>query len=214
MINRQALTNLNKVGEVTSRLKELEVALEFADLSKQRAEGEATLAKERAESATREVKRLELMVPSTCYASNFLFSIFYTSNFLFSIFYPYVHYLCRFIYSFKNHIFMCRICLDFCSFLPDSCGQLAAISEERDKLRKEHPTESDQSGMEKAIRELESIIHELKELISHKDTELNTMNERLSLETRKVKSLEREGDQLRSQVALLESKVRTPEITC
>lgn len=144
-LQKQALTNLNKVGEVTSRLKELEVALEFADLSKQRAEGEATLAKERAESATREVKRLELM--------------------------------------------------------------LAAISEERDKLRKEHPTESDQSGMEKTIRELENIIHELKELISHKDTELNIMNERLSLETRKVKSLEREGDQLRSQVALLESKL-------
>ncbi|CAD6235670.1 unnamed protein product [Miscanthus lutarioriparius] len=144
-LQKQALTNLNKVGEVTSRLKELEVALEFADLSKQRAEGEATLAKVRAESATKEVKRLELM--------------------------------------------------------------LAAISEERDKLRKEHPTESDQSGMEKAIRELESIIHELKELISHKDTELNIMNERLSLETRKVKSLEREGDQLRSQVALLESKL-------
>ena len=63
MINRQALINLNKVGEVTSRLKELEVALEFSDLSKQRAEGEATLAKERAESAAKEVKRLELKVP-------------------------------------------------------------------------------------------------------------------------------------------------------
>ena len=63
MMNRQALINLNKVGEVTSRLKELEVALEFSDLSKQRAEGEATLAKERAESAAKEVKRLELKVP-------------------------------------------------------------------------------------------------------------------------------------------------------
>nr|CAB3474974.1 unnamed protein product [Digitaria exilis] len=142
---KEALTNLNKVGEVTSRLKELEVALEFADLSKQRAEGEATLAKERAENAAKEVKRLELM--------------------------------------------------------------LAAISEERNKLRKEHPMESDQSGMEKFIRELESTIQELKELISHKDAELNIMNERLSLEARKVKSLEREGDQLRSQMALLESKL-------
>nr|CAB3479005.1 unnamed protein product [Digitaria exilis] len=142
---KEALTNLNKVGEVTSRLKELEVALEFADLSKQRAEGEATLAKERAENAAKEVKRLEFM--------------------------------------------------------------LAAISEERDKLRKEHPMESDQSGMEKIIRELESTIQELKELISHKDAELNIMNERLSLEARKVKSLEREGDQLRSQMALLESKL-------
>ncbi|CAL4960176.1 unnamed protein product [Urochloa decumbens] len=144
-LQKQALTNLNKVGEVTSRLKELEVALEFADLSKQRAEGEATLAKERAESAAKEVKRLELM--------------------------------------------------------------LAAISEERDKLRKERVMESDQSGMEKMIRELESAIHEQKELVSHKDSELNIMNERLNLEAKKVKSLEREGDQLRSQVALLESKL-------
>uniref|UniRef100_A0A0E0FWH1 DUF4094 domain-containing protein n=1 Tax=Oryza nivara TaxID=4536 RepID=A0A0E0FWH1_ORYNI len=61
-LQKQALTNLNKVGEVTSQLKELKVALEFADLSKQRAEGEATLAKERAESATREIKRLELLL--------------------------------------------------------------------------------------------------------------------------------------------------------
>ena len=73
--------------------------------------------------------------------------------------------------------------------------------------------ESDQSGMEKMIRELESTMHEQKEQISHKDTELSIMNERLSLEARKVKSLEREGDQLRSQVALLESKVRIFEIT-
>ena len=73
--------------------------------------------------------------------------------------------------------------------------------------------ESDQSGMEKMIRELESTMHEQKEQISHKDAELSIMNERLSLEARKVKSLEREGDQLRSQVALLESKVRIFEIT-
>ena len=73
--------------------------------------------------------------------------------------------------------------------------------------------ESDQSGMEKMIRELESTMHKQKEQISHKDAELSIMNERLSLEARKVKSLEREGDQLRSQVALLESKVRIFEIT-
>ncbi|KAK3166132.1 hypothetical protein QOZ80_1AG0041860 [Eleusine coracana subsp. coracana] len=161
-LQKQALTNLNKFGEVTSQLKELQVAMEFADLSKQRAEGEATLAKERAESATREVKRLEHM--------------------------------------------------------------LAAISGERDRLRKDHVTPakekpgdgddtpfkntySDLSGMEKLIRDLESTIHEQKEVINHKHAELNIMNERLSLEARKMKSLEREGDQLRSQVALLESKL-------
>ncbi|KAG8044128.1 hypothetical protein GUJ93_ZPchr0044g38089 [Zizania palustris] len=161
-LQMQALTNLNKVGEVTSQLKELKVALEFADLSKQHAEGEATLAKERAESATREVKRLELL--------------------------------------------------------------LAAVSEERDRLRKEHAMstnqkpkdgddassknmESDLSRMEKVVSELENTIRDQRELISQQHTELNLMNEKLSMEARKAKSLEREGDQLRSQVALLESKL-------
>ncbi|BAD81883.1 putative mitotic checkpoint protein [Oryza sativa Japonica Group] len=158
-LQKQALTNLNKVGEVTSQLKELKVALEFADLSKQRAEGEATLAKERAESATREIKRLELL--------------------------------------------------------------LAAISEERDRLRKDHAVsksrdgddassknmESDLSRMEKVVTELESTIRDQRELISQQHTELNLMNEKLSIESRKAKSLERDGDQLRSQVALLESKL-------
>jgi mitotic spindle assembly checkpoint protein MAD1 len=65
-LNRQSLTDLSKLGEVTSRLKELEVTLEFAEISKQRAEGEATLAKERAESASREMKRLELLVLFCC----------------------------------------------------------------------------------------------------------------------------------------------------
>jgi mitotic spindle assembly checkpoint protein MAD1 len=74
-------------------------------------------------------------------------------------------------------------------------------------------TDSDLSKMEKLVRELESTVHEQKEVLSHKHAELNIMNERLSLETRKVKSLEREGDQLRSQVALLESKVWTSDIT-
>uniref|UniRef100_A0A0E0JRQ8 Spindle assembly checkpoint component MAD1 n=1 Tax=Oryza punctata TaxID=4537 RepID=A0A0E0JRQ8_ORYPU len=158
-LQKQALTNLNKVGEVTSQLKEVKVALEFADLSKQRAEGEATLAKERAESATREVKRLELL--------------------------------------------------------------LAAVSEERDRLRKDHAMsksrdgddassrnmESDLSRMEKVVTELESTIRDQRELISQQHTELNLMNEKLSIESRKAKSLERDGDQLRSQVALLESKL-------
>ncbi|KAK1668689.1 hypothetical protein QYE76_056848 [Lolium multiflorum] len=161
-LQRQALTDLNKLGEVTSRLKELEVTLEFAEISKQRAEGEANLAKERAESASREVKRLELL--------------------------------------------------------------LTAVSEERDRLRKDHTMSSSQksrdgddtsfkkmepdlSHMEKVVRELESSLHEQRTLISQKNAELNLKNEKLSIEARKTKSLEREGDQLRSQVALLESKL-------
>ncbi|CAM0883890.1 unnamed protein product [Alopecurus aequalis] len=161
-LQRQALTDLNKFGEVTSRLKELEVKLEYAEISKQHAEGEATLAKERAESASREVKRLELL--------------------------------------------------------------LTAVCEERDRLRKDHimlsnkksrdgddtsskKVESDLSQMEKVVRELESSLHEQRTLISQQHADLNLMNEKLSIEARKAKSLEREGDQLRSQVALLESKL-------
>ncbi|KAG8054546.1 hypothetical protein GUJ93_ZPchr0001g32054 [Zizania palustris] len=102
---------------------------------------------------------------------------------------------------------------------------LAAVSEERDRLRKEHAMstnqkpkdgddassknmESDLSRMEKVVSELENTIRDQRELISQQHTELNLMNEKLSMEARKAKSLEREGDQLRSQVALLESKVR------
>jgi mitotic spindle assembly checkpoint protein MAD1 len=62
--------------------------------------------------------------------------------------------------------------------------------------------------MEKVVTELESTIRDQRELISQQHTELNLMNEKLSIESRKAKSLERDGDQLRSQVALLESKVR------
>lgn len=46
------------------------------------------------------------------------------------------------------------------------------------------------------------------ELISRQQGERD-FNERLSIEKRKVQSLEQEIDQLRSQVALLQSKVRT-----
>ena len=60
--------------------------------------------------------------------------------------------------------------------------------------------------MGKTITALERIIDEL---ISRQDNERSIFNERLSIERGKVQSLERERDQLRSQVALLQSKVRT-----
>lgn len=51
-----------KVGEMSANLKQLEVALEVAELGKQSAETEATLAKEKAEKLMLEVKQLESMV--------------------------------------------------------------------------------------------------------------------------------------------------------
>ncbi|CAN6358063.1 unnamed protein product [Urochloa humidicola] len=144
-------TNLNDAGEVTSRWKDLEVPVESANH------------KERAENATRAVKRLEPL--------------------------------------------------------------LAVGSDERDRLENEHimlskqkPASlkdmlSDLSGMERIIRELERTIDESNEMICHQRAEHIRMNERLSTEVGKVKSLEEEVEQLRLQVASLESKVGPQEYT-
>lgn len=51
-----------KVGEANARLKQIEVALDAAQLGKQNAEAEAALAKEKAESLKLEVNRIQLMV--------------------------------------------------------------------------------------------------------------------------------------------------------
>lgn len=55
-----------KVGETTARLKQLEVALDAAELGKQKAEAETILAKEKAELSKAEVKQIEMMVCSNC----------------------------------------------------------------------------------------------------------------------------------------------------
>lgn len=51
-----------KLGEMSANLKQLEVALEVAELGKQNAETEARLAKEKADKLMLEVKQLESMV--------------------------------------------------------------------------------------------------------------------------------------------------------
>ena len=62
---REVIDSMMKVGEAQVRLKEIEVALDAAELDKQNAITEATLAKEKAESSKSEVKRIELMVSRT-----------------------------------------------------------------------------------------------------------------------------------------------------
>ena len=61
------------------------------------------------------------------------------------------------------------------------------------------------NGMDKIFVTLERTMDEM---ISRQQ-DVRIFNERLSIERSKVKSLEQEIDQLRSQVALLQSKVRT-----
>lgn len=59
---RETIDGMMKLGEVTAQLKELEVALDSAKLSRQQAETECTLAKQKAEESSLEAKRLKLMV--------------------------------------------------------------------------------------------------------------------------------------------------------
>lgn len=67
--------------------------------------------------------------------------------------------------------------------------------------------ESSLALREQTIKGLESNLHEQREVISRQHDEIKLLNEKLSFEARRMKSLEREGDRLRSEIALLESKV-------
>lgn len=60
--NREVLDSMTKVGEVQAQLKQMEVALDTAELEKRKAESEAALAKESAESSKSEIKRIKLKV--------------------------------------------------------------------------------------------------------------------------------------------------------
>ncbi|XP_004300015.1 PREDICTED: mitotic spindle checkpoint protein MAD1 [Fragaria vesca subsp. vesca] len=105
---------------------------------------------------------------------------------------------------------------------------LSRVTEERDKLRNDinefklvksdgagdeatsrtlKELESSLAKKEGYIKELESALFEQKQVNSFQHEEIKSLNDRLKTEARKVKSLEREGDQLRSEISLLESKL-------
>lgn len=72
--------------------------------------------------------------------------------------------------------------------------------------------ESSLAKKESCIKELEINLGEQKEINNNQHNELKVLNERLTNEARRIKSLEREGDRLRSEISLLESKVCLPKI--
>ncbi|XP_042061782.1 mitotic spindle checkpoint protein MAD1-like [Salvia splendens] len=106
---------------------------------------------------------------------------------------------------------------------------LGLITEERDRLKdvikelKEHKDLEGGSGLvsgtifqeleisldkkENYVRQLENSLSEIKESNSRQHNEIMLLNERLTNEGRRVKMLEREGDRLRSEISLLESKL-------
>ena len=59
---REVIDSTQKEGEQTACLKQLQVALDAAQIGKQNAESEAVLAKEKAEVLKSEIKQIELMV--------------------------------------------------------------------------------------------------------------------------------------------------------
>lgn len=67
--------------------------------------------------------------------------------------------------------------------------------------------ESSLAKKEGFIEELESNLHAQQEINSRQCDEIKLLNEKLNNEARRIKSLERENDRLRSEISLLESKV-------
>ncbi|KAL9353701.1 hypothetical protein Peur_051671 [Populus x canadensis] len=61
-LQKEVIDNMMKVGEANALLKQMEVALDTAQLGKQNAETEAALAKEMAKALKLEVKEIELML--------------------------------------------------------------------------------------------------------------------------------------------------------
>lgn len=71
--------------------------------------------------------------------------------------------------------------------------------------------ESSLTNKDDCIKELESTLHELRVVNSRQHEEMKLLNEKLYNEARRVKSLERESDRLRSEISLLEAKVGMAE---
>ncbi|XP_039060342.1 mitotic spindle checkpoint protein MAD1-like isoform X1 [Hibiscus syriacus] len=106
---------------------------------------------------------------------------------------------------------------------------LSMVTEERNKLRnvinesKRHKNEEAGDEMtsgtvvqelesslvlkESCIKELERNLHEQKEINDRQQNEIKLLHDRLNNEARRIKSLERESDRLRSEISLLESKL-------
>lgn len=166
-LQKEVIESMMKVGEANARLKQIEVTLDAAELSKQNAETEAALAKEKSEVSKSEVKRIELT--------------------------------------------------------------LSLVTEERDQLRKAAYELNNQKNVDEGddtakgtffqelessiakkefyIKDLENNIREQNEVNNRQHNEIKLLNERLNSEARRIKSLERESDRLRSEIALLESKL-------
>ncbi|KAJ4846920.1 hypothetical protein Tsubulata_010318 [Turnera subulata] len=166
-LQKEVIDSMMKVGEANAALKQLEVALDTAQLNRQNAETEAALVKEKVEALKLEVKQAELLLSTVSEERDRLKSV--------------VDELKRS----KN----------------DQAGDGAASGTLLQEL------ESSLAKKEFCIKELESNLREQKEINNRQLDEIKMLNDKLNNEARRIKSLEREGDRLRSEISLLESKL-------
>ncbi|KAA0054160.1 mitotic spindle checkpoint protein MAD1 [Cucumis melo var. makuwa] len=166
-LQKEVIDNTIKMGEVNARLKQLEVALDAAQIDKQKAESEATLVKEKIEALKLEVQQNELLLSVATEERDKLKS------------------LVNELKTLKNDD-------------AEAKATNETLSQELDSIF---------AKKDWYIKELESNLHEQKEVNSRQHDELKLLNERLNNDAKRIKSLERDCDRLRSEISLLESKI-------
>lgn len=72
--------------------------------------------------------------------------------------------------------------------------------------------ESSLAKKENYLKDLEKDLSQLKDVNNRQRNEIELLNEKLVDEARRIKSLERDSDRLRSEISLLESKVHMPDM--
>lgn len=169
-LQKEVIASMMKVGEAETRLKQLEVALESAEVDKQNAKTEAALAEEKAEVLISELKRIESCLSLVTGERDRLKKVVIDE-----------------LKKQKNF----------------EAGDGTADG----TLVKELELALTQRGNESYIKELESNLHEQQGVNSRCRDEIKLLTERLNNEARRIKSLEREGDLLRSEISILESKL-------
>ncbi|KAK3037756.1 hypothetical protein RJ639_031127 [Escallonia herrerae] len=166
-LQKEVLESMLKVGEANSRLKQIEIALDAAELGKRNAVSEAALANEKAELSKLETRRIELMLSSVTEERDRL----------------------------KNAVDELRKIRNV-----EAGGEIVGGNVLQE-------LESSLAKKEYHIKELESNLCEQKEVNNRQHSERKLLSERLNNEAKRIKSLEREGDRLRSEISLLESKL-------
>lgn len=165
-LQREVIESMMKMGEVTARLKQVEVALDAAENSRQNAETESVFTKEKVELSKLELKRTELLLSSVTEERDRL-----------------------------------KVAVDQMKQQKNVEVGVAMNDGTVQEL------ESSLAMKEDYIKKLESSILEQKEINARQHNEIKVLNERLNNESRRIKSLEREDDRLRSEIAILESKL-------